>query len=169
MWNSKVIKWYDILFSYKIDSKLTVNMICIEIFVINSINFLWIQDRIKIRLSEVVAVGRLKKCQSKAFDWQKLELFSAYFRIPANRIFKIQWNKHTESIAKAIQVPNRPQQIENCNHYFGALFNKEQLELIRPLIVFLFHYLMFQTLYVTLHMEACYQLSFQLSFRYVKA
>ena len=77
-------------------------------------------------------------------------------------------NKHTESIAKAKQVPHRPQQIEICNHYFGALFNKEQLELLRPLIVFLFHYLMFQTCYVTLHMEACYRLSFQLSFTYKK-
>ena len=43
-----------------------------------------------------------------------------------------QINKHTESIAKAIQVPHRPQQIEICNHYFGTLFNKEQLELLRP-------------------------------------
>ena len=38
-----------------------------------------------------------------------------------------KFNKHTESIAKAIQVPHRPQQIEICNHYFGALLNKEQL------------------------------------------
>ena len=29
-------------------------------------------------------------------------------------------NKHTESIAKAIQVPHQPQQIQICNHYFGA-------------------------------------------------
>ena len=29
-------------------------------------------------------------------------------------------NKHTESIAKALQVPHRPQQIQICNHYFGA-------------------------------------------------
>ena len=70
------------------------------------------------------------------------------------------YNKHTESIAKAIQVPHRPHQIEICNHYFGALFNKEHLELLRPLIVFLFHYLMFQTWSVTLHKEAYYQLSF---------
>ena len=41
-------------------------------------------------------------------------------------------NKHTVSIAKAIQVPHRPQQIPICNHYFGALFNKEQLELLCP-------------------------------------
>ena len=73
---------------------------------------------------------------------------------------QITINKHTESIAKAIQVPHRPQQIEICKHYFGALFNEEQLELLRPLIVFLFHYLMFQTWYVTLHTEASYQLSF---------
>ena len=44
-------------------------------------------------------------------------------------------NKHTErSIAKAIQVPHRPQQTEICNHYFGALLNKEQLELLLPYI-----------------------------------
>ena len=34
-------------------------------------------------------------------------------------------NKHTESIAKAIQVPHRPQQIQICNHYFGALFYRQ--------------------------------------------
>ena len=56
-------------------------------------------------------------------------------------------NKHTESIAKAIQVPHRPQQIEICNHYFGALFNKKtaRIALSITVIVFLFHYLMFQT------------------------
>ena len=54
-------------------------------------------------------------------------------------------NKHTESIARAIQVPHRHQQIEICNHYLGAFFNKEELELPCPLIVFLLHYLMFQT------------------------
>ena len=31
-------------------------------------------------------------------------------------------NKHTESIAKAIQVPHRPQQIQISNHSFGVLF-----------------------------------------------
>ena len=75
-------------------------------------------------------------------------------------------NKHTGSIAKAIQNPHRPQQIEICNHYFGALFNEEQLELLCPLNVFLFHYLMFQTWYVSLQMETSYQLSLQLSFIY---
>ena len=45
-------------------------------------------------------------------------------------------NKHTESIAKAIQVPQRPQQIEICNHYLGAFFNKEQLELRCPLCLY---------------------------------
>ena len=34
-------------------------------------------------------------------------------------------NKHTESIAKAIQVPHRPQQIQICNHYVGAFFKKK--------------------------------------------
>ena len=29
-------------------------------------------------------------------------------------------NKHTESIAKAIQVPHRPQQIQICINYFSA-------------------------------------------------
>ena len=49
-------------------------------------------------------------------------------------------NKPTESIAKAIQVlaiqvPHRPQQIQVWNHYnLGALFNKEQLELLRPYV-----------------------------------
>ena len=57
------------------------------------------------------------------------------------------------SIAKAIQVPHRPQQIQICNHYFGALLNEEQLELLCPLSVFLFYYLMFQTWCVTLHAE----------------
>ena len=47
-------------------------------------------------------------------------------------------NKHTESIAKAIQLPHQPKQGEICNHYFGALINKEQLELPLPLIVILF-------------------------------
>ena len=47
-----------------------------------------------------------------------------------NKKTKNKINKHTESIAKAIQVPHRPQEIEICNHYFGALFNKEQLELL---------------------------------------
>ena len=42
-------------------------------------------------------------------------------------------DKHTVSIAKAIQVPHRPQQIPICNHNFGALFNKEQQELLYPL------------------------------------
>ena len=42
-----------------------------------------------------------------------------------------------ESIAKAIQVPHRPQQIQICNHYFGAFKNKEQVELLCPLSVFL--------------------------------
>ena len=36
-------------------------------------------------------------------------------------------NKHSESIAKAIQVPHRPQQIQICNHYFTALFKKSHL------------------------------------------
>ena len=54
-----------------------------------------------------------------------------------NKVY-VRENKHTESIAKAIQVPHRPQQIEICNHYFGALFDKEHLELLRPLIVFFF-------------------------------
>ena len=37
------------------------------------------------------------------------------------------YNKHTESIAKAIQVPHRPQQIQICNHYFTALFEKSHV------------------------------------------
>ena len=38
----------------------------------------------------------------------------------------IEGNKHTESIAKAIQVPHRPQQIQICNHYFGALLYRQE-------------------------------------------
>ena len=43
-------------------------------------------------------------------------------------------NKPTESIAKAIQVPHQPQQIQVCNHYLDALFNKEQVELLHPYV-----------------------------------
>ena len=56
--------------------------------------------------------------------------------VKVERRYEIICNKHTESIAKAIQVPHRPQQIEICEHYFDARFNKEQLKLLRPLIVF---------------------------------
>ena len=35
---------------------------------------------------------------------------------------KLYNNKHTESIAKAIQVPHRPQHIQICNRYLSALF-----------------------------------------------
>ena len=54
-------------------------------------------------------------------------------------------NKHTESIAKAIQVPHRPQQIQICNNYFSALFNMEQLESLRQLSLFLFNYEVWNT------------------------
>ena len=37
---------------------------------------------------------------------------------------KVVKNKRTESIAKAIQVPHRPQQIQISNHYVGVLFNE---------------------------------------------
>ena len=33
-----------------------------------------------------------------------------------NAEYVIQKNKHTDIIAKAIQVPHRPQQIQICNH-----------------------------------------------------
>ena len=39
---------------------------------------------------------------------------------------KISRNKHTESIAEAIQVPHRPQQIKICKHYFSALVSKDE-------------------------------------------
>ena len=34
-------------------------------------------------------------------------------------------NKHTESIAEAIQVPHQPQQIKICKYYFSALVSKD--------------------------------------------
>ena len=38
----------------------------------------------------------------------------------------INLNKHTERIAKAIQVPNRPQQIQICIHYFHSLISSPE-------------------------------------------
>ena len=40
--------------------------------------------------------------------------------------YQDKMNKHTESIAIAIQVPHRPQQIQICNHYFGSLINSQE-------------------------------------------
>ena len=62
-------------------------------------------------------------------------MFEYYRRYP---------NKHTESTTKAIQVPHRPQQIQIWNHYFGAVFDKEQLELLLPFSVFLFYHFWFK-------------------------
>ena len=36
----------------------------------------------------------------------------------------IQGNKHSESIAKAIQVPNRSHQIQTCNHFMEPVWNQ---------------------------------------------
>ena len=47
------------------------------------------------------------------------------------------YNKHTESIAKAIQVPHQSQQVQICK----CIFKKEQLELLLQLKVFLFYYM----------------------------
>ena len=39
--------------------------------------------------------------------------------------FKIYCNKHTESIAKAIQVPHQPQQIHICNSLKKFVYRDE--------------------------------------------
>ena len=81
----------------------------------------------------------------EAFRQELLPEVSCYWRFVEGLHWllpELQFNKHTESIAKAIQVPHRPQQIQICNHHSVALFNKEELQLLHPLSVFLFYYLM---------------------------
>ena len=64
--------------------------------------------------------------QSQIFTGQKLEaVYSKLIR---------RWT----NILRVLLGPHPPQQIQIWNHYIRALFNKEQLELLLPLSVFLF-------------------------------